>query len=49
VFEAAFQYRNPYIHTAEDTLEKIDPKHVIEHGKLILGYIYELGFSKGDV
>jgi leucyl aminopeptidase len=46
VFEAAFEYRNPHIHTANDTIEHIDPKHVLQHGQLILGYIYELGFSK---
>ncbi|KAH8716982.1 hypothetical protein GQ44DRAFT_564288, partial [Phaeosphaeriaceae sp. PMI808] len=45
VFEAAFEYRNPHIHTANDTIEHIDPNHVIQHGRLILGYLYELGFS----
>jgi leucyl aminopeptidase len=45
VSEAAFEYKNPYLHTVNDTLDKIDPDHVLEHGKLILGYIYELGFS----
>jgi leucyl aminopeptidase len=46
IFEAAFKYRNPYIHTANDTLEHIDPKHVLQHGQLVLGFLYELGFSK---
>lgn len=49
VFEAAFEYRNPWIHTANDTMEHIDPNHVLQHGKLILGYLYELGFSKHDL
>ncbi|KAH7411625.1 hypothetical protein DE146DRAFT_243496 [Phaeosphaeria sp. MPI-PUGE-AT-0046c] len=48
VFEAAFEYRNPHIHTVNDTMEHIDPKHVLQHGQLILGYLYELGFSKHD-
>ncbi|RYO52690.1 Leucine aminopeptidase 1 [Alternaria tenuissima] len=49
VFESAFEYRNPYIHTANDTMEHMDPDHVIQHGQLVLGYIYELGFSKHDL
>jgi leucyl aminopeptidase len=48
VFEAAFEYRNPHIHTANDTMEHIDSAHVLQHGQLILGYLYELGFSKHD-
>ncbi|KAF1918172.1 hypothetical protein BDU57DRAFT_514780 [Ampelomyces quisqualis] len=48
VFEAAFEYRNPHIHTADDTMEHIDPKHVLQHGRLILGYLYELGFSEPE-
>ncbi|PSN59570.1 Zn-dependent exopeptidase [Corynespora cassiicola Philippines] len=46
VFEAAFEYRNPHIHTANDTIEHIDPDHVLQHAQLVLGYLYELGFSK---
>ncbi|KAH5711431.1 peptide hydrolase [Parastagonospora nodorum] len=45
VFEAAFEYRNPHIHTPNDTIDHIDPKHVLQHGQLVLGYLYELGFS----
>lgn len=45
VFEAAFEYRNPHIHTPNDTIDKLDPKHVLQHGRLVLGFIYELGFS----
>lgn len=48
VFEAAFEYRNPYIHTPNDTIDHIDPKHVLQHGRLILGYLYELGLSKAS-
>ncbi|EMD59473.1 hypothetical protein COCSADRAFT_41314 [Bipolaris sorokiniana ND90Pr] len=46
VFESDFRYRNPYIHTANDTMEHMDPNHVLQHGRLVLGYLYELGFSK---
>ncbi|KAF9701728.1 hypothetical protein EKO04_000144 [Ascochyta lentis] len=48
IFEAAFEYRNPYIHTANDTIEHIDSKHVLQHGQLVLGFLYELGFSKSQ-
>jgi leucyl aminopeptidase len=48
VFESAFEYRNPYIHTPNDTMEHMDPNHVLQHGRLVLGYLYELGFSKHD-
>ena len=46
VFESAFEYRNPFIHTANDTMDHMDPDHVLQHGRLVLGYLYELGFSK---
>lgn len=46
VFESDFRYRNPYIHTPNDTMEHMDPNHVLQHGRLVLGYLYELGFSK---
>lgn len=46
VFEAPFQYRNPYIHTVNDTIEHIDFEHVVQHAKLVVGFVYELGFSK---
>jgi leucyl aminopeptidase len=48
IFESAFEYRNPYIHTANDTIDHIDPEHVLQHGKLVLGFLYEMGFSKSE-
>ncbi|KAF2633267.1 Zn-dependent exopeptidase [Macroventuria anomochaeta] len=48
IFEAAFECRNLHIHTANDTIEHIDPKHVLQHGQLVLGFLYELGFSKSN-
>jgi leucyl aminopeptidase len=29
-------------------MEHMDPDHVLQHGRLVLGYLYELGFSKHD-
>jgi leucyl aminopeptidase len=37
---------NPYIHSAEDTIEKIDFGHVMEHAKLVIGFVMELAFAK---
>lgn len=45
VFEAAFDDSNPNIHTVRDTIDKVNFTHVLEHGKLILGFMYELAFS----
>ena len=36
---------NPYVHSAEDTIEKIDFGHMIEHAKLVLGFVVELAFA----
>ncbi|WEW58955.1 Leucine aminopeptidase 1 [Emydomyces testavorans] len=45
VFEADFQHDNPQIHTAGDTIDLINFDHVIQHGKLIIGFVYELAFA----
>jgi leucyl aminopeptidase len=37
---------NPYIHSAEDTIEKIDFGHVMEYPKLVIGFVMELAFAK---
>ncbi|CAO2658828.1 Nn.00g065510.m01.CDS01 [Neocucurbitaria sp. VM-36] len=36
---------NPYVHTANDTIEKVDFEHTIEHAKLVLGFVVELAFA----
>jgi len=45
VFESAFEDDNKAIHTAEDTIEKLSFDHMIEHGKLTVGFAYELAFA----
>ncbi|KAF2763189.1 Zn-dependent exopeptidase [Pseudovirgaria hyperparasitica] len=45
IFEAAFEESNPDIHTPRDTIDKVDFAHVLEHGKLMLGWAMELAFS----
>lgn len=36
---------NPYVHTADDTIEKIDFAHMIEHARLVVGFVVELAFA----
>ena len=36
---------NPFIHSAEDTIGKIDFEHVLEHAKLVVGFVMELAFA----
>lgn len=36
---------NPYVHSANDTIEKIDFEHIIEHSKLVVGFVIELAFA----
>eukprot|EP00010_Vexillifera_abyssalis_P005465 CAMPEP_0201552880 /NCGR_PEP_ID=MMETSP0173_2-20130828/19012_1 /ASSEMBLY_ACC=CAM_ASM_000268 /TAXON_ID=218659 /ORGANISM="Vexillifera sp., Strain DIVA3 564/2" /LENGTH=303 /DNA_ID=CAMNT_0047963459 /DNA_START=303 /DNA_END=1214 /DNA_ORIENTATION=+ len=42
-FEAPFGEHNPYIHTVNDTLDKLSLNHMKEWVKLGLGYCIELG------
>ncbi|KAF0701681.1 Aste57867_7902 [Aphanomyces stellatus] len=41
-FEAARGFGNPYIHSANDTLDKIDWKHVADFTKFSIAYVVEL-------
>jgi len=41
-FESAFEHHNPYIHTAQDTLDKCDLRHAAQYGRLGVGYVVEL-------
>jgi len=42
-FEGPFSSSSPWIHTAEDTLDKYSLEHGLEFAKIALGYIIELG------
>ncbi|KAM5345945.1 hypothetical protein ACJ41O_011806 [Fusarium nematophilum] len=42
LFETPFGNHNPYIHTPNDTIDKLDFDHVAQHAKLTSGFIYEL-------
>jgi leucyl aminopeptidase len=37
---------NPFVHSAEDTVEKVDFGHVMEHAKLVVGFVLELAFAQ---
>lgn len=36
---------NPYIHTANDTIEKLNFTHMVEHARLVVGFAVELAFA----
>lgn len=44
VFETAFGNHNPYIHTPNDTVAHVSYDHMIQHAKMITGYLYELAW-----
>ncbi|MCL2917150.1 M20/M25/M40 family metallo-hydrolase [Shewanella litorisediminis] len=48
-FESRFNDYNPHIHTAQDTLDKLDPtmEHALNFAKLASSYLVELGFNTG--
>jgi leucyl aminopeptidase len=36
---------NPYVHTSADTIEKVDFAHMLEHARLVVGFVVELAFA----
>jgi bacterial leucyl aminopeptidase len=46
VFESAFEDHLQSIHTAQDTMDKVDFDHVLQHARLSVGAAYELGFAE---
>jgi leucyl aminopeptidase len=47
VFEDEMGTMNGYrsIHTANDTIEKLDFAHMVEHARLVVGFVVELAFA----
>ncbi|KAK7190771.1 hypothetical protein DPSP01_006625 [Paraphaeosphaeria sporulosa] len=45
IYESEMAYENPYIHTAQDTIDRIDFTHALEHARLVVGWVVELGFA----
>lgn len=46
VIESAFKDSDNYIHTTEDKIEYLSFDHMLQHAKLTLGLVYELGMTK---
>lgn len=45
VIESTFENSLQVIHTAQDTIEKVNFNHVLQHAKMTLGLAYELAFA----
>lgn len=45
IYESEMKYENPYIHTSGDTIARVDFAHMVEHAKLVVGFVVELGFA----
>lgn len=47
VFEGEMNTVNdyPFIHSEEDTIEKLDFAHMLEHARLVVGFVVELAFA----
>ncbi|KAL1953121.1 hypothetical protein VTO42DRAFT_3580 [Malbranchea cinnamomea] len=45
VFESDMNYSNPVIHSPNDTMEHVSIDHMLQHSKLVVGFLYELGFA----
>lgn len=48
IFEGEMRTVNdkPYVHTAKDTIEKLDFLHMLEHARMVVGFVVELAFAK---
>ncbi|KAK6224663.1 peptidase family M28 [Colletotrichum tabaci] len=45
VIESAFEYSDNHIHSTDDTIKYLSFDHMLEHAKMTLGLVYELGFT----
>ncbi|KAI1910293.1 Leucine aminopeptidase 1 [Ophidiomyces ophidiicola] len=46
VHETDRDHDNKKIHTPEDTIDKLNFNHMVKHGRLVVGWLYELAFAK---
>lgn len=44
VIESAFENSDPHIHTTSDTIKYLSFDHMLEHARMTLGLVYELGY-----
>ncbi|EPS42889.1 hypothetical protein H072_3172 [Dactylellina haptotyla CBS 200.50] len=47
VIESAMEYSSELIHGTTDTIDTVNFEHMVEHAKMALGFVYELGFAQG--
>ncbi|KAL0933147.1 peptidase family M28 [Colletotrichum truncatum] len=45
VIESAFEYSDNHIHSVDDLIKYLSFDHMLEHAKMTLGLVYELGFT----
>jgi leucyl aminopeptidase len=45
-FETTFSNSNPYIHTASDTINRLNQAHAVEFTKIGTGFVVELGYGE---
>ncbi|OAQ89980.1 LAP2 like protein [Purpureocillium lilacinum] len=48
VIESAFENSDPHIHSTEDLIKYLSFDHMLEHARMTLGLVYELGFHEFD-
>ncbi|KAF3917149.1 hypothetical protein ABW20_dc0110417 [Dactylellina cionopaga] len=47
VIESVMEYSSELIHGTGDTIETVNFEHMVEHAKMALGFVYELGYAEG--
>jgi len=45
VIESEFSNSDPHIHSTDDTIKYLSFDHMLQHAKMTLGLVYELGFN----
>lgn len=43
MIESTFELSDPHIHTTDDKIKYLSFDHMLEHARLTLGLVYELG------
>lgn len=45
VIESAFENSDTHIHSTEDKIQYLSFDHMLQHARMTLGLVYELGFN----
>ncbi|KAK6344497.1 Leucine aminopeptidase 1 [Orbilia brochopaga] len=46
VIESPMDYSSELIHSTRDSMDTVNPQHMIEHAKMVVGFAYELGHAE---